>query len=193
MKKILSGIALVSTLASTQVMAASCGDTDVKYNLFDMLSEIDSSNGTGTIGPRRLVTNQTTNIIAWSDKRFISPTPLDIDSMTVVFKKEKGSSWGGGVISVVCTTDASGNVTKLQEVKFSGGKKNVGDSITRTYTGLKGKRLSIHAVGIGAVGSATIRYDLVRSDDLGQPWQPNKTAPTGPVSVGIGVAISQAS
>jgi|GEM_PF-4352531 len=182
MKKILSGIALVSTLASPQAFAYSCGDTDVKYNLYDMLSEIELSNGSGTIGPRRLVTNQTTNIIAFSDKRFISPTPLDVDSMTVNFKKEKGSSWGGGVVSVVCSTDANGNVTKLEEVKYSGGKKNVGDSKTRTYTGLKGKRLSIHAVGIGVIGSATIRYDLVRNTNLGQPWVPNKTAPSGPVS-----------
>ncbi len=182
MKKTLLGIGLVLAMSSTQVIAASCGDTDVKYNLFDMLSEIDNSNGTGTLGPRRLVTNQKTNIIAFSDKRFISPTPLDIDSMTVNFKKEKGSWLGGGVISVVCSTDANGKVTKLEEVKYSGGSGNVGDSKTRTYTGLKGKRLSIHAVGIGAVGSATIRYDLVRSHDLGEPWQPNKTAPTGPVS-----------
>ncbi len=181
MKKTLSSLALLSALASAQTQAYSCGDTDVKYNLYDMLSEISLSNGPGTIGPRRLVTNQVTNIIAFSDKRFIQPYPLDVDSMTVKFKKEKGSWLGGGVVSVVCTTDANGNVKKLQEVKFKGGKKNVGDSTTRTYTGLKGKRLSIHAVGIGAVGSATIRYDLIRNDNLGQPWKPNKTAPSGKV------------
>lgn len=181
MKKAFIASSLALALSSPISYAANCGDTDVIYNLFDMLSEIETSNGPGTLGPRRLVTNQITEIVAFTDKRFIQPHPMDIDELKVEFTKEKGSWLGGGVISVVCTTDANGNVQKLEEVKFSGGKGNVGDKITRTYTGLKDKRLSIHAVGIGAVGGATIRYNLIRNDNEGQPWVPNKTAPAGPI------------
>ncbi len=192
MKKTLTGLALAGALVSTQTQAYSCGNTDVKYNLFDMVSEIQTSNGPGTIGPRRLVTNQITNVIALSSKRFIQPYALDVDAMTVTFKKEDGSRLGGGVVSVVCTTDANGNVAKLEEVKFKGGKRNIGDTITHTYTGLKGKRLSIHSVGIGIVGSATIRYDLIRNNNLGNPWMPEQTAPAGPIPGFADVHVHQA-
>ncbi|MFC6633831.1 membrane dipeptidase [Microbulbifer taiwanensis] len=192
MKTMFRGLAVAMALASSQVAAYSCGDTDVIYNLYDMLSEIENSNGPGTIGPRRLVTNQVSEIVAFTDKRFIQPHPMDVDQITVRFTKERGTWLGGGVVEVVCTTDTYGNVQKLEEVKFSGGRKNIGDVKTRTYSGLKGKRLSIHAVGIGAVGSSRIRFDLVRNASEGQPWIPDMTAPAGPIPGFADVHVHQA-
>ncbi|WP_043316070.1 membrane dipeptidase [Microbulbifer sp. HZ11] len=181
MKMLFAGVVCAVALGCGKAVAYSCGDTDVIYNLYDMMSEIQSENGPGTIGPRRLVTNQTSEIVAFTDKRFIQPHALDVDQITIKFTKEHGSWLGGGVVEVVCATDESGNVQKLDEVKFSGGRRNIGDQVIRSYSGLKGKRLSIHAVGIGAVGSARIRFDLLRNPSEGQPWVPDTSAPTGPV------------
>ena len=51
---------------------------------------------------------------------------------------------------MICATSQSGSVTKLGEVTYKGGKKNIGDKVSKTYYGVKDKRLSIRMVGQAA-------------------------------------------
>ena len=197
MKKTLNSIALICAGlvgVTGQAMAANCGDTNRIYNLYDMTSEIINKNGSGTIGPRRLVTHQTSKVQAFFTRQFISPTPLDTNTIHIDFEKTDGSRIGGKVTAVVCATDTNGNATKLGEVTYKGGKKNIGDKVSRTYYGLKNKRLSVRMVGQAAVGSSTIDIDIIRNRNEGQPYvPPSYSRPSGPVTGFADVHVHQAS
>lgn len=182
MKKSITAIPLALLLSSPLTQAVTCGDTTRIYNLYDMMSEIENDNGPGTIGPRRLVTNQVSEVVAFFNKQFVSPTPMDIDKIDIRFKKLGGSRFGGGVDAAICATDEQGNAQKLATVSYPGGKKNINQVQTRQLTGIKGKRLSVHVAGIGVVGWSDISFDLVRNINEGQPWIPNKSAPTTPAT-----------
>ncbi len=187
-----SCLLVLTSLVSFNSYAANCGDTNRIYNLYDMTSEIANKNGSGTIGPRRLVTNQTSKVQAFFTRQFISPTPMDIDRVYIDFKKIDGTRIGGKVTAVVCATDQYGNATKLDEVTYSGGKKNIGTTHKKTYYGLKNKRLSVRMVGQAAVGSSTVTIDVIRNRNEGTPWSPVKTAPMTPVTGFADLHVHQA-
>jgi len=187
------GVLLCSLGFATNAVAANCGDTNRIYNLYDMTSEIANNNGSGTLGPRRLVTRQTSKVQAFFTRQFISPTPLDINTIHIDFKKTDGSRIGGKVTAVVCATDSNGNATKLDEVTYSGGKKNIGTKVSKIYSGLKDKRLSVRMVGQAAVGSSTIDIDVIRNRNQGQPYVPPSTVkPQGSLAGIADVHVHQA-
>lgn len=161
--------------------AANCGDTDVIYNLFDATQDELFENGEGTLGPRRLVTYQTSNIISFGTKRFIQTAFMDIDRMDVVIRKLDGSRLGGKTTFVVCKTNSSGGVTKLDEFSISGGRGNVGTTINRSYPGLKNQRLSIRLLGNSPTGRARFGIDLRRPGGEGARWVPTVSSHASPV------------
>lgn len=175
------GVAATALLSST-AYAARCGDTDVIYNLFDATQDELFENGEGTLGPRRLVTYQTSNIISFGTKRFIQTAYSDINSLNVVIRKMDGSRLGGKTTFVVCKTNSSGGVTKLDEYSISGGRGNVGTTTNKTYSGLKNHRLSIRLVGNSPTGRARFSIDLKRPGGEGAPWVPTVSNHPNPVS-----------
>ena len=166
---------------STATYAASCGNTDVIYNLFDISNEEIFHNGEGTPGPRRLVTEQTSNIVSFSTKRIIQATAHDLDSLTLEIKKVSGSRIGGKTTLVICSTDKNLRVQKLWEFSVRGGRRTVGDRWERTLTGLKGKKLSVRLVGKSPTGSARFNINLKRPGGEGAVWQPYKSYHPNPV------------
>ncbi|MEM7676572.1 MAG: hypothetical protein AAF449_11275, partial [Myxococcota bacterium] len=187
--------AVVGVLWSTApavANAASCGDTVVIYNLFDMTMDELFDNGPGQLGPRRLVTNQESEIVSLLTRRFIQASPMDIDAVEIEFVKEAGGSLGGKTTFVVCVTDLNDQVTKLHEFSFSGGKRNIGTSIRRTYSGLKSKRLSIRLVGQSPFGWARFSIDMRRPGGDGQVWVPIRSVHAEPVSGFADIHVHQA-
>lgn len=192
MRKLSLCLALALGGMSSNALAVSCGDTNRIYNLYDLTSEGLFKNGPDTIGPRRLVTRQTTKVPAFFDRQLISPTPMDIDAIHMDIKKIAGSRIGGKVSAAICATDSNGYAVKLGEVTFKGGKRNIGDVYQRTFYGVKDKRLSVHVVGQALVGSSTLDIDLKRTRNEGQPWSPSRWAPTTPIQGFADVHVHQA-
>lgn len=169
----LACLAAASVLAAPAAgHAASCGDTVVIYNLFDMTMDELFQNGEGHLGPRRLVTEQTSEIVSLTTKRFIQATPMDIDQVELVVRKIGHGGIGGKTTFVVCATDQNDNVTKLDEWSISGGNKTVGTIVHRTYQNLRNKRLSVRLVGNSPLGSARFLIDVRRPGAEGQAWVP---------------------
>lgn len=162
--------------------AASCGDTDVIYNLFDLTMDELFENGEGTLGPRRLVTEQTSKIVSFGTKRFIQTSPMDINSLNIVIDKIDGVRLGGKTTFVVCKTNANGSVIKLDEYSIKGGRRNIGARINKTYSGLQDHRLSIRLVGNSPFGSARFRIDVRRPGGEGVRWNPVQTSHSQPLS-----------
>ena len=185
-----TGLSLIA--AAPAAHAASCGDTVVIYNLFDMTMDELFENGEGTLGPRRLVTSQESNIVSYTTRRFIQSVPMDIDALDVVIRKKDGGSLGGKTTFVMCATDANDQVTKLDELSISGGKKNIGLTLNRRYSGLAGKRLSIRLLGNSPFGSARFVIDVRRPGGEGQVWVPQKTQHSKPVPGFADVHVHQA-
>jgi len=176
-----SALLCSTLLLSPQVLAARCGDTDVIYNLFDATQDELFQNGEGTLGPRRLVTYQTTNMVSFGSKRFIQTAFNDIDRLDVVFRKQDGSRIGGKTTFVVCKTNANGGVSKLDEFSVRGGRRTNGTTINRSYGGLKDHRLSIRVVGNSPTGRARFSMDVRRPGGEGQRWLPTVSQHSSPV------------
>jgi microsomal dipeptidase-like Zn-dependent dipeptidase len=164
--------ASVALAAPEAARAATCGDTVVIYNLFDMTMDEMFDNSEGQLGPRRLVTEQESNIVSFGTKRFIQATASDLDRLEVVVRKLGNGGIGGKTTFVVCATDQNDAVVKLDEWDISGGSSNVGTTIHRAYQGLRHKRLSVRLVGQSPFGSARFVIDVRRSGSEGQAWIP---------------------
>jgi microsomal dipeptidase-like Zn-dependent dipeptidase len=172
--------------------AASCGDTVVIYNLFDLTMDELFDNGEGQLGPRRLVTEQESNIVSFGTKRFIQATASDIDRLDLVVRKINNSGIGGKTTFVVCVTDQNDNVVKLDEWSISGGGGNVGTVVNRSYQGLRNKRLSVRLVGQSPLGTARFRMDVRRPGAEGQAWVPIRSQHDEPVSGFADLHVHQA-
>jgi microsomal dipeptidase-like Zn-dependent dipeptidase len=164
--------ASVALAAPGAAQAASCGDTVVIYNLFDMTMDEMFDNGEGQLGPRRLVTEQESNIVSFGTKRFIQATASDIDRLDLRVRKIGHSGIGGKTTFVVCVTDQNDSVVKLNEWSISGGSGTVGTIVNRSYQGLRRKRLSVRLVGESPFGTARFVIDVRRPGAEGQPWIP---------------------
>ncbi|MEM9492690.1 MAG: membrane dipeptidase, partial [Myxococcota bacterium] len=175
-----------------ELSSSSCGDTTVIYNLFDMTVDELFDNSIGQLGPRRLVTEQESNIVSLTVRRFIQATPMDISSVQVRIRKIGGGSFGGKTKFVICTTDASDNVVALDQFSISGGKGNIGTVINRTFSGLKDKRLSIRLVGQSPFGSARFTIDMIRPGGEGQVWTPTVSQHPNPVPGFADIHVHQA-
>ncbi len=174
------------------LQAAECGDTNVIYNLFDQSIEEMLANGEGTLGPRRLVTDQTSHMISTTSRRMIQATASDLDQLNLVVEKMQGTPSGGETAFIVCKTDEAGKTTKLDEFKFPGGQSNQGKRINKSYSGLQNQRLSVRLQGLSAFGQARFRLDLQRPGGEGALWQPDKQAPVGPVKGFADLHVHQA-
>lgn len=161
--------------------AAQCGDTVVIYNLFDMTMDELFRNDEGQLGPRRLVTEQTSNMVSYGTKRFISATASDVDQLQVVVRKTAHGGIGGKTIFVVCVTDQNDNVVKLDEWSIAGGNSTVGTVVSRSYSGLRNKRLSVRLVGDSPFGQARFSIDVRRPGAEGQPWIPIRSQHSAPL------------
>lgn len=189
----LLGVGALGLLAAPQAAhAAACGDTVVIYNLFDMTMDELFENGEGQPGPRRLVTEQESNIVSFSTKRFIQATASDIDRLDLRVRKINHSGIGGKTTFVVCATDQNDNVVKLDEWSIAGGNKTVGTIINRSYPGLHNKRLSVRLVGDSPFGSARFVIDVRRPGAEGQAWIPIRSQHADPVPGFADVHVHQA-
>ncbi|TQV87740.1 membrane dipeptidase [Aliikangiella coralliicola] len=191
-KKVLQCTFIAGISISSTGFAASCGDTDVIYNLFDMANEEIFHNGEGTPGPRRLVTEQTSNIISFSTKRIIQATASDINSLDVKITKLDGSRFGGKTTLVVCSTAENGAVTKHWEFSVRGGRRYIGDSWSRRLTNIKNQKVSVRLLGNSPTGRARFKIDLIRPTGEGRVWQPIKTTHSQPVPGFADVHVHQA-
>jgi microsomal dipeptidase-like Zn-dependent dipeptidase len=173
--------ASVALAAPEAAQAADCGDTVVIYNLFDMTMDEMFDNGEGQLGPRRLVTEQESNIVSFGTKRFIQATASDIDRLDLKVHKIGHSGIGGKTTFVVCVTDQNDNVVKLDEWSISGGGGTVGTIVNRSYSGLRRKRLSVRLVGQSPFGTARFVMDVRRPGAEGQAWVPIRSQHGNPL------------
>ncbi|GAB4556633.1 MAG: hypothetical protein Tsb0020_00020 [Haliangiales bacterium] len=194
-----SPLILVSALAITAMIAwprtshaASCGDTVVIYNLFDMTMDELFENSEGQLGPRRLVTNQESTIVSFATKRFIQATTNDLDTLDLKVRKIGHSGIGGKTTFAVCVTNDNDVVTKLDEFSISGGNSTVGTIINRRYSNLEGKRLSVRLVGNSPFGSARFSIDVRRPGGEGQVWQPVVSSHNTPLTGFADMHVHQA-
>lgn len=177
---------------SMPALSVDCSDLDVRYNLFDMGTEEVFQNGEGTPGPRRLVTEQTSQIISFSSKRFIQASPMDIDALTVKVTKTDGGRLGGKTSFITCAIDSEGNTQELNRFDIAGTRRTIGDTVTYKVSGIKGKRLAIKLAGQSPTGTARFHIDLIRSSREGQPWQPVRSFHSDPLTGFADLHVHQA-
>jgi len=96
-----------------------------------------ANNGWATLGPRRIEfgTAQKGTVVSAASRVFVSPLPVDKDSVTVQVKKIDGEAQAD---IIICKVDGKGNYIKLAQVEFAKGDNNVGQVITKTVSGVKG-------------------------------------------------------
>lgn len=102
----------------------------------------NANNSRWTIGPRRIEfgTTQTGAVVSTASRVFISPAPIDKDSITVKVKKIDGKA---KTDVIICKVDEKGNFVKLAEFEFDKGDDNHGQEITRTVSGVKGHLVQV--------------------------------------------------
>ena len=132
------GVALPATLQ--------CIDKADKYAkaVEDMVKwfNIMANNGRWTIGPRRIEfgNTQTGSLVSTASRVFISPAPVDKDSVTFKVKKLDGKAKAQ---IIICKVTENGDFINLFEGEFDKGDDNVGQEITKTVTGVKGHLIQI--------------------------------------------------
>lgn len=101
-----------------------------------------ANNGRWTIGPRRIEWGkiQTGSVISTASRVFISPAPVDKDSITVKVKKVDGKAQAD---IIICKVDEKGKFTKLAQIEFAEGDNNTGQEITKTVSGVKGHLVQV--------------------------------------------------
>ncbi|HWP42960.1 MAG TPA: hypothetical protein VNO14_06985 [Blastocatellia bacterium] len=102
-----------------------------------------AANRWATIGPRRLEygnTHQGT-LVSTGGRVFITPAPLDKNSLTIKIKKLDGRARASVVI---CKINESGSQTKLEEFEFADGDANIGQEITKTVSGVQNHLVQVH-------------------------------------------------
>jgi hypothetical protein len=116
-----------------------------------------AANGPFTIGPRDLMvgTSQNGDIINPAVRTFLTPTPLDKDSLTVEVNKTDGR---GGALIRICSIDENKKFTSLKTIAFDEGN-NAPQTKRETVSGVKGKIVQVFIDGQGGVGKA-FKYTL---------------------------------
>lgn len=172
--------------------AADCGETELLYNLYDQSLEEILANGEGTPGPRRLVTEQTANMISLFARNLVQATANDTDTLELEIEKIAGTGFGGKTRFVVCKAPEAGPPVPIDEFRVAGGSESLGKPLLRSYGGLKNQRLSLRLIGESLLGRARFRIDLKRPG-AGALWQPDRQAPAGPIKGFADLHVHQAS
>lgn len=191
-RHLITSLVIFAGIQSAPALSIDCSNLDVRYNLFDMGTEEIFQNGEGTPGPRRLVTEQTSQILSYSSKRFIQASPMDIDTLTVKVSKIDGGRVGGMTNFITCSIDSDGNTQELKRFDIAGTRKTIGETVTYDVSGIKGKRLAIKLAGNSPTGSARFHIDLIRGKNEGQPWQPLRSVHSEPLTGFADLHVHQA-
>lgn len=119
-----------------------------------------ANNGPFTVGPRDLMlgTSQSGDIINPAVRTFLSPTPVDKDSVTVEVTKKSGK---GGAVIRICKIDENKKFTNLKNITFEDGDNS---PVTKkeTVSGVKGDLVQVFIDGTGGPGKAFL-YTLKTS------------------------------
>ncbi|MEK7725177.1 MAG: hypothetical protein AAB336_12550 [Acidobacteriota bacterium] len=132
------GVAMAATL--------NCIKNSQKYaeSVEQMVSFFNAAvnNSRWTIGPRRMDWGkvQTGAVVSTFSRVFISAAPVDKDSFTVKVKKMDGKAQSD---IIICKVDDKGNFIKIAQFEFAEGDENVGQTITKTVTGVKGHLVQV--------------------------------------------------
>ena len=132
------GVAMAATL--------NCIKNSQKYaeSVEKMVSFFNAAvnNSRWTIGPRRMDWGkvQTGAVVSTFSRVFISAAPVDKDSFTVKVKKMDGKAQSD---IIICKVDDKGNFIKIAQFEFAEGDENVGQTITKTVTGVKGHLVQV--------------------------------------------------
>ena len=142
------GVAAVNVGTGGVAMAATlnCIKNSQKYaeSVEQMVSFFNAAvnNSRWTIGPRRMDWGkvQTGAVVSTFSRVFISAAPVDKDSFTVKVKKMDGKAQSD---IIICKVDDKGNFIKIAQFEFAEGDENVGQTITKTVTGVKGHLVQV--------------------------------------------------
>lgn len=158
--------------------AQDCRDTSINLSFDDIIFEIIDNNGSGRIGPRRLVTNQSGTTAYPFRRLFKQVTPMDINSAQIQLTKKGGRS---RTVVTVCATDEQGRVQTLHHFDIPKGTSNTGRTWYLNVSGIKNKRLSVYLQPKTLFRDLDYEILLVRPDegDVWIPDAPNNTAPVG--------------
>ncbi|MDQ3821524.1 MAG: hypothetical protein M3362_28120, partial [Acidobacteriota bacterium] len=101
------------------------------------------NNSWATLGPRQMEfgSTQEGNLIGPGDRVFLSPAPLDKDSLTVRIKKLGGRA---RTVVVICKINDNNTQTKLDEFEFAEGDGNTGQEVTKTVYGVQNHLVQVH-------------------------------------------------
>jgi hypothetical protein len=132
------GVALPLTLDCIKKADKYAEATEAMVKFFNQ----NANNGRWTIGPRQIEWGkvQTGSVVSTFSRVFISPVPVDKDSITVKVKKVDGKAQADVII---CKVDDKGNFIKLAQVEFAKGNDNDGQEITKTVSGVKGHLVQV--------------------------------------------------
>jgi len=101
------------------------------------------NNNWAEIGPRKIEfgTSQEGDVIGPGERVFISPAPVNKDSVTIKIKKLDGRA---RTSVVICKITQNNIPTKLAEFEFAEGDGNAGEEITKTVSGVRNQLVQVH-------------------------------------------------
>lgn len=128
--------------ADSQNLKHRCGNTKISTAFTDTVYNALNNNGEGKIGPRRLVVNQSGNLLFGGTRNFIGHTPMDLGKVTLAIKKKDGRA---KTEVTVCSTGGGPDFKQKVHLSFTiqGGRGNIGTTFNKTIEGLKNRRLSV--------------------------------------------------
>lgn len=178
------GLLLLPRGASAADPATDCGDTKIDVDGIDVIYQALGSNGEGTVGPRRLVVDQTGTIAYYGTRTFVQGAPMDTDRATLEIRKTAGKN---RTEVTICTTDAAGTKRIARQFEMDSGDANVGQTWRFDLTGLKDRRLSVRLVGKHATRTMSYAMTFERPG-AGVVWAPDKTLSTAASGRVVGFA-----
>jgi microsomal dipeptidase-like Zn-dependent dipeptidase len=162
---------------ATYVSAQDCRDTSLNLSFDDIIFEVVDNNGSGRVGPRRLVTNQSGTTAYPFRRLFKQVTPMDIDFATLHLTKKGGRS---RTVVTVCATDEQGRTEVLHHFDIPKGRSNQGRTWYLNVSGIKNKRLAVYLQPKTLFRDLDYELLLVRPDE-GDVWIPQPSNNPAPV------------
>lgn len=166
---------LLCTLLTTVCFSghATCAKADYHLTLKDVIYDATSNNDQGTLGYRRLVTNQHGVSRSTLSREYIQVTPMMGNEATLTIKATDG--WGKSDFTI-CAVDSQNKSEELARLTLEKGKQHA-----VPLKSIKNKRLTVYIKGTTLTND--LGYDITLDrPGMGMIKTPDKTRPENDAS-----------
>jgi hypothetical protein len=141
---------------------AQCVQDDSKLAKVARALNTLTGNGSLTIGPRYIEfgKNQDGTVQAPGNRTFVSGAPLEKNGASFSLTHHDGNAKLG---VTVCKIDGTGKATRLENFTLDGSSMKDGETVSKSYSGLKGQFLQVFLDGQGVLKKFKLTFKATQN------------------------------